>query len=146
MLNVCTLVGNLGQDPEVRYTSNGTAIANMSLAVTEHVKDADGNSDKRTHWFRLVTFGRTAEIAAEYLHKGSKIGVSGSLITREWVDREEQKRSVVEIRVNQLEFLETRQTGNDQQSRQQPQQSPPRQQSATPPIGPDYDADQDIPF
>jgi len=154
MLNVVTLVGNIGQDPEVRYTQSGAAICNMSLAVNEHTKSADGEPEKRTHWFKLVAFNRTAEVAAEYLKKGSKIGISGTLVTHQWIDKEGASRDTVEIRINQLEFLETRpadqqgqQTHYGQQPRgQQTQGRPPAQQQQRASSGQDYQPDEDIPF
>jgi single-strand DNA-binding protein len=154
MLNVVTLVGNLGQDVEVRYTQSGAAIANMSLAVNEHVKNQEtGEPEKRTHWFKLVAFNRTAEIAAAYLRKGSKIGISGTLVTRQWTDKEGAKRDTVEIRIAQLEFLETRpadqqgqQHQGQQQRSQQSQSRPPAQHQQHEQSGPSYEDDSSIPF
>jgi single-strand DNA-binding protein len=106
MHNVVALIGNLGSDPDIRYTQAGTAVCNMQIAVSEHYRDPDGQPAKRTHWFRCTAFARTAEIAAQYLHKGSRIGINGSLVQRTWVDQNTgQNRSSVEIRVNQLELL-----------------------------------------
>lgn len=105
MINTVTIIGNLGRDPEIRYSPKGTPICNMSIAVSEAYKDGDGNKLKRTHWFRAVAFGRTAEVASEYLEKGSKVGIRGMLQYREWEDTEGNKRSTVEIRVRELELL-----------------------------------------
>jgi single-strand DNA-binding protein len=105
MLNNVTLIGNLGQDPDVRYTQAGLAITNLSLAVSEHYKDASGESQKRTHWFRATAFGRTAEVAGEYLKKGSKLGISGQLVYRTWQDDNGNNRNAVEIRISQLQLL-----------------------------------------
>jgi single-strand DNA-binding protein len=105
MMNVVAIAGHLGSDPDIRYTPSGTAVANLSLAVNEFFKDGNGESQKRTHWFRAAAFGRTAEIAGEYLHKGSKVGISGQLVSREWQDGQGNNRRSVEIRVRQLELL-----------------------------------------
>jgi single-strand DNA-binding protein len=144
MLNTVTLVGNLGQDPETRFSASGLAICNLSIAVSEHSKDQSGESQKRTHWFRATAFGRTAEIAQQYLLKGSRVGISGQLIQRTWQDQNGGSRSSVEIRINQLELLTT--TNNRQGSQDHSEQYAADQQYkaaehfATP--GPD----DDIPF
>ena len=144
MFSVASIIGNLGQTPEVRYAASGTAIVNLSIAVSEHTKDANGNSEKRTHWFKAVCFGRTAEIAGQYLHKGSRVGVSGTLVTKEWVDQGGNKRSNVEIRVNQLELLSTKaeDQGTSAATHQQQNQSSPPPHTEAPP---DY-GDEQIPF
>lgn len=113
MLNNVTLIGNLGQDPDVRFSAAGLAICNLNLAVSEFYKDQAGESQKRTHWFRATAFGRTAEVAQQYLQKGSRVGISGQLIQRTWQDQNGGNRSSVEIRVNQLELLTSRQGSQD---------------------------------
>lgn len=95
----------MSQSVELRYTQQGLAIANLNLAVNEHFKNQNGEPQKRTHWFRATAFGRTAEIAAEYLHKGSKVGVAGQLVQRSWQDQNGNNRSSVEIRINQLKLM-----------------------------------------
>lgn len=105
MMNIVAIAGHLGADPEIRYTQSGLAVANLNIAVNEHYRDESGEQQKRTHWFRASAFGRTAEIAGEYLHKGSKVGVSGQLVSREWQDQEGNNRRSVEIRVRQLELF-----------------------------------------
>jgi single-strand DNA-binding protein len=105
MLNQVCIAGNLCQDVELRYTQQGLAIANLNLAVNEHFKDGNGEPRKRTHWFRATAFGRTAEIAGEYLKKGSKVGIAGQLVQRTWQDQEGNSRSSVEIRISQLELM-----------------------------------------
>jgi single-strand DNA-binding protein len=150
MMNVVAIAGHLGSDPDIRYTPSGTAVANLSLAVNEFFKDGQGESQKRTHWFRATAFGRTAEIAGEYLHKGSKVGISGQLVSREWQDGQGNNRRSVEIRVRQLELLgngngnghengEQRQTGG--QKRSDAYEAPP---DDLPP--PSDVTDGDIPF
>ncbi len=125
MLNSVSVIGNLGQDPDVRYTQQGLAVANLNIAVSEHYRDSNGESQKRTHWFRAAAFGRTAEIAGEYLKKGSKVGISGQLVQRTWQDDQGNNRSAVEIRISQLELIGG--NGNSQQH-QSDAQEPPRQQ------------------
>lgn len=161
MLNTVSVIGNLGQDPDVRYTQQGLAIANLSVAVSEFYKDQSGESQKRTHWFRATAFGRLAEIAGEYLKKGSKVGLGGQLVQRSWQDDQGNNRSVVEIRINQLELIGnggSQQQGDDTYSREQQksaqqnftqkngsQKSNPRG-SGPPDPDPPYDYGQDIPF
>ena len=92
-VNKVTLIGNLGNDPEVRYSGNGNAVANVSLATAESSRDKDsGEQQERTEWHRVVFFGRLAEIVSEYLHKGSQIYVEGRLQTNKWQDKEGNDR------------------------------------------------------
>ena len=117
MLNSVCLVGNLGADIDLRYSQgNGQAWGTVNLAVNEKYTDNLGNKTQRTHWFRLVMFGKTAEVAANYTSKGARIGIQGKLTTREWEDQNTgQKRSTVEIIVNSLELLGgTNANGNSQ--------------------------------
>ncbi|ALS97018.1 single-stranded DNA-binding protein [Lacimicrobium alkaliphilum] len=96
-INKVILVGNLGQDPEVRYTANGKAVANLSLATSESWKDQSGQIQEKTEWHRVVLFGKLAEIAGEYLRKGSQIYVEGKLQTRKWQDQQGQDKYTTEI-------------------------------------------------
>ena len=91
-VNKVILVGNLGRDPEVRYTTNGNPVATFSMATTERWNDPSGERRERTEWHRVVVFGKQAEIAGEYLRKGKQVYVEGSLQTREWTDRDGNKR------------------------------------------------------
>ena len=105
-LNKVMLIGNLGRDPEVRYTTNGTAVANFTLATNERWLDqATGERKERTEWHRIVVFGKQAEIAGEYLRKGRQVYVEGSLQTRDWTDREGNKRYTTEIRAGMFQML-----------------------------------------
>jgi single-strand DNA-binding protein len=100
-INKVILVGNLGQDPEVRYLPNGGAVANISVATSETWKDKQtGEPKERTEWHRVVIFGRLAEIAGEYLRRGSQVYIEGSLQTRKWQDQTGQDRYTTEIVVN----------------------------------------------
>ncbi len=107
-INKVILVGNLGQDPELRYTPSGTAVCNMRLATNEVYRDADGNLVERTEWHNLVAWGRLAEICNQYLRKGSKVYVEGSLQTRSWEDREGNTRYTTEIKIREMVMLDAK--------------------------------------
>jgi single-strand DNA-binding protein len=105
-VNKVILIGNLGKDPEVKYTPSGMAVARFSVATTDRVKDKDGNWQDRTEWHNLVAFQRTAEIAAEYLKKGNKVYIEGRLHSDSWDDKETgQKKYKTEIIINDLVLL-----------------------------------------
>lgn len=105
-INKVILVGNLGNDPDVKYTADGRAIANISLATTERWKDRNtGEQQDRTEWHRIVFFNRLAEIVSEYLKKGSQVYVEGKLQTRKWQDQSGQDRYTTEIVANEMQML-----------------------------------------
>ena len=105
-INKVILVGNLGADPETRYTASGSAITNIRVATSESWRDKQtGETQERTEWHRVVFFNRLAEIAGEYLRKGRQVYVEGSLQTREWTDREGNKRQTTEIRAQRFQML-----------------------------------------
>ncbi len=104
-VNKVILVGRLGRDPETRYTSGGQAVANFSLATDETYKDRNGERQKRTEWHKIVVWGKQAEIAQQYLKKGSLVYVEGRIQTRQWDDREGQKRTSFEIIANNFRML-----------------------------------------
>src|SRR5207245_9906740 len=105
-VNKVILVGNLGRDPETRYNPEGGAITNISIATTDTWKDkASGEKQERTEWHRVVFFSRLAEVAGEYLKKGSQVYVEGSLRTRKWQDKEGQDRYSTEIRGDVMQML-----------------------------------------
>ena len=104
-VNKVILVGNLGRDPEVRYTQSGTAVANFTLATNEVWNDKAGAKQERTEWHRIVVWGKQAEIAREYLSKGKQVYIEGSIQTRQWDDKEGNKRSTTEIKANRVIFL-----------------------------------------
>jgi single-strand DNA-binding protein len=109
-VNKVILIGNLGKDPEVRYTASGEAMCNFSLATTESWKDkSSGEKKELTEWHRISFFGKLAEIAGQYLKKGSQVYVEGSLRTRKWTDKEGQERYTTEIRGDQMTMLGSRQ-------------------------------------
>ncbi len=110
-INKVILVGNLGNDPEVRYTPNGNAVANISIATSDVWKDKQtGEQQERTEWHRVVLFNRLGEIAGEYLRKGSKVYIEGNLRTRKWQDKSGQERYTTEIVGNELQMLDSRQS------------------------------------
>lgn len=111
-VNKVILIGNLGADPEVRSTANGGYVANLRMATTETWRDRNsGERQERTEWHRVVFFGRTAEIAQQYLRKGSKIYVEGKLQTRKWQDQNGQDRYTTEIVGDTMQFLDSKSGG-----------------------------------
>ncbi len=104
-INKVILIGNVGADPEVRYTPSGTAVANFSLATTETWTNKDGEKDQKTEWHRIVAWGKQGEICGEYLSKGKQVYVEGSLQTRSWEDRDGVKRWSTEIRAARVLML-----------------------------------------
>lgn len=104
-LNKVMLIGNLGADPEIRYSANGLAVASFSIATNESVKDSDGNMKERTEWHNIIAFGKLAEICGDYLKKGQKIYIEGSIRTRSYDDKNGIKRYVTEIYANDLVML-----------------------------------------
>ena len=115
-VNKAILLGNLAADPEFRILSNGsnTAVATVSLATNESYRDQQGNIQDRTEWHRLVFWGRLAEIAHEYLHKGSQIYVEGKIRTRSYDDQNGQKKYITEVQVTDMQMLGTRAENNSQ--------------------------------
>jgi len=151
-INKVILIGNLGKDPEVRYTTSGSAVTNITLATSESWKDKNtGETQERTEWHRIVFFNRLAEIAGEYLKKGSKVYIEGSLRTRKWQGQDGQDRWTTEIVANEMQMLDSRSDGDtsfnqDNQQSQQSQQ-PQGQPQSDPAAQPfDDDLDDDMPF
>ena len=110
-VNKVILVGNLGRDPETRYTTSGDAVTNIRLATTDTWKDKNGEKQERTEWHNIVFYGRQAEIAGEYLKKGRQIYVEGRLQTRKWQDKEGQDRYTTEIIADRMQMLGGREGG-----------------------------------
>lgn len=107
-LNKAMVIGRLGADPDVRYTQSNTAVANMSVATTERYKDRNGELQENTEWHRIVCWGRLAEICQQYLKKGSLAYFEGPIQTREWEDKEGQKRYTTEIKALTMQILDSR--------------------------------------
>ena len=108
-VNKVILIGNLGRDPETRYMPDGAAITNISVATTDTWKDKQGEKQEKTGWHRVAFFGRLAEIAGEYLKKGSQVYVEGRLQTRKWQDKDGQDRYTTEIVADRMQMLGSRQ-------------------------------------
>jgi single-strand DNA-binding protein len=154
-INKVILIGNLGRDPETRYTQGGSAVTNLNIATSDSWKDRQtGEQQERTEWHRVVCFARLAEIAGEYLRKGSKVYIEGRLQTRKWQDQGGQDRYTTEIVANEMQMLDSRggASGGDYDApppREQYQGggggSAPRQQ-ASEPVDMADDLDDDIPF
>ena len=104
-VNKVILLGNLGRDPEVRFTQGGTPVANFTMATTDRWSDPSGEKKEKTEWHRIVVWGKQAEIAGEYLKKGRPVFIEGSLQTREWTDRDGNKRYTTEVRAQRLQLL-----------------------------------------
>lgn len=104
-VNKVILVGNLGKDPETKYTPQGTAVVTFSLATSENRKDKEGNWKEHTEWHRIVVFGKMAENCGQYLKKGRQVYVEGAIQSRNYKDKEGQERSIYEIRASQIVFL-----------------------------------------
>ena len=155
-VNKAILVGNLGQDPEIRYTPGGSAVCNVPLATTESWKDREsGERREKTEWHRLVFFGRLAEITAEYMQKGSKAYIEGRLQTRKWQDQSGADRYTTEVVVSEMLMLSARSDSAaryDQQSHNNrteaggPAESPRPAPPAREGVSANSDFDDDIPF
>jgi len=166
-VNKVIIVGNLGKDPEVRYMPSGDAVANITVATTDKWKDKQsGEQREQTEWHRISFFGKLAEIAGQYLHKGSQVYIEGKLQTRKYTDKDGVEKFATEIKADSMQMLGSRQGGDSggqqgnaprQQSNQRPQgngnaprqgqqgQERQAQQRQQPPSGFD-DMDDDIPF
>lgn len=135
-INKVILVGNLGQDPETRYTANNSAVTNITIATSESWTDkATGQKQERTEWHRVVLFNKLGEIAGQYLRKGSKVYIEGALRTRKWQDQQGQDRYTTEIVANDLQMLDSRggdQMGGGQPMNQQPMGGGYQQPAAAP--------------
>lgn len=148
-VNKAILVGNLGRDPEIRYTPNGTAVANFTMATTESIRSKDGGREDRTEWHRIVAFGRLAEICGQYLAKGRQVYIEGRIQTRDWEDRDGNKRSTTEIVANTMQMLGSPPSGGPSgQQTPPPSGTPPVRESGPDGYGGDYGGpiDDDIPF
>jgi single-strand DNA-binding protein len=134
-VNKVILIGRLGRDPELRYTQGGQAVANFTLATNERYSNKSGEQQERTEWHRIVAWGKTGELCAQYLSKGRNVYVEGRLQTREWEDKEGQKRTTTEIVAQNVTFLDSARSGASGGANADSQRDP-----AAPP------ASDDIPF
>jgi len=153
-VNKVILIGNLGAEPDVRFTPGGVAVANVRIATSESWRDKQsGELTDRTEWHRLVFFGRLAEVVKDYVHKGSKIYVEGRLQTRKWQGQDGQDRYTTEIVCNEMQMLDGRgEGGGGREPREQREQREPRsqdnrrEQQSMPDMADDPGFDDDIPF
>ena len=139
MLNQCNFIGNLGNDPEIRYAASGTTIANISIACSHKYKD-----EEHTEWVRGVAFGKLAEIIGEYLRKGSQVFISGRMQTKKWEDKDGNNRYTTEIVINDMKMLGNKSGGSNATPSSDSSGSQPEQ--AAKPTAASNDFDDDIPF
>ncbi|HEX9180133.1 MAG TPA: single-stranded DNA-binding protein [Burkholderiales bacterium] len=148
-INKVILIGNLGADPETRYTASNDAVTNIRIATTETWKDKSGEKQERTEWHNVVFFGKLAEIAGEYLKKGRQVYVEGSLRTRKWQDKAGQDRYTTEVVASDMKMLGSRSSGTSFEVVDQPDAAPakagPKPGAKKAPGGFD-DLEDDIPF
>lgn len=145
-VNKVILVGNLGKNPEMRYTQGGAAVANMTLATTERFTDKSGQKQEQTEWHRVVAFGKLAEICGQYLTKGRQVYFEGRIQTRQWQDQQGQKRYTTEIVATNMQMLGSRGERSEQAPAGQPDHAAtvPPDDSVTADFG--GGPDDDIPF
>ena len=128
MINKVILIGNLGADPEIRYSQSGSQVATFNVATTERRKGQDGQMQEQTEWHRIVAWSKLAEICSQYLHKGSKVYLEGKLQTRKWTDQGGIERYTTEIVAREMKMLDGKKDGQQQQQWDpQPQRMVPEQ-------------------
>lgn len=143
-VNKVIIVGRLGKDPEMKYTASGTAVANFNLATNYSMKDQEGNFIDKTEWHRVVAFGRTAEVAGEYLAKGRLVYVEGRLQTRSWEDQNGQKRYTTEVVCSDMQLLGSR---GEAEPKTEEQPANETEETTTEPEKPKTeDEEDDLPF
>lgn len=151
-VNKVILVGNLGRDPETRYSADGAAMTNVTLATTYQWKDKSGEKKEETEWHRIQFFGRLAEIAGEYLKKGRPVYIEGRIRTRKWQDKDGQERTTTEIVAEQMQMLGGREGGGGGGGMSSDREGPPASSHSasaskpTKPAGKFDDFEDDIPF
>lgn len=148
MLNKVILIGRLGRDPEVRYMPNGEAVCNFSVATSESWKDSNGQKQERSEWHNITMYRKLAEIAGQYLTKGSQVYLEGKIQSRKYTDKNGVERTAYDIIVNEMKMLGG--SNNDGQQAQQAKNgtlpAPPTRQAPAAPAAPVEDVDDDIPF
>ena len=140
-VNKVILIGNLGSDPELKYTPSGAAVTNFNVATNEVWNDKDGNKQERTEWHRVVLWRKLAEIAGEYLKKGSKVYIEGRLQTRSWEDKDGVKRYITEVVADNMTMLDSKSEGGSSGS--DVSSAPPATEA---PPAADSGAEDDLPF
>ena len=145
-LNLCLFIGRLGADPETRFAPSGTAVTNIRIAVGKKWKDKNGQTQEATEWVPVVMFSRLAEVAGEYLKKGSRVRINGEFKTRKWEDQQGNTRYTTEIVASEMQMLDGRNEGAGQSSHQGQQSQAPAQGGGFQPPADDFETDSDIPF
>ncbi len=145
-VNKVILIGNLGADPDLRHTPSGTAVSNLRLATTEVFSTREGEKNKRTEWHRVVAFGRLAEICNQYLKKGRQVYIEGRLQTREWEDKNGDKRYTTEIVATNMTMLGGRGEGGGGYAAEEAQSEAPADTADAPAPANAADEDSDLPF
>ena len=138
-LNRVMLIGNLGADPEVKYTPNGTAVTNFRIATSEKWKDKEGKAQERTEWHRIVTFGKLAEICGEYLAKGKQVYIEGRIQTRSWDNKDGNKKYMTEVVADKMQMLGSPGSPDNKQKGQAVEETGFSQENSSP-------QDEDVPF
>ena len=148
MLNKVTLIGRLDKDPETRYMPNGEAVCNFSVATSESWKDQSGQRQERTEWHNITMYRRLAEIAGQYLKKGSQVYLEGKIQSRKYTDKNGVDRTAYDIIVNEMKMLGGGNDSGQQSAQHTPPEQPRRQAPATPaaPASPVDDESDGIPF
>ena len=139
-LNKVMLIGNLGKDPEIRYTASGTAVASFSLATSDRIKSKTGEWEEKTEWHNITLWGRQAEVAGEYLAKGKTVYIEGRLQTRKWQDRDGRDRYTTEVIGDKMQMLSGKGEGGSRQNTTRPESQEPAYEE------PAFNPDDDIPF
>lgn len=146
MLNKVILIGRLGQEPTIRYMPNGEAVCNFSVATSESWKDQSGQRQERVEWHNVTMYRRLAEIAGQYLKKGSQVYLEGKIQSRKYTDKNGVERTAYDIIVNEMKMLGGGSDGQQAQPAQAETPTPPRRQAQATPAAPAEDIDDDVPF
>lgn len=146
MLNKVILIGRLGRDPETRFMPNGEAVCNFSVATSESWNDRNGQRQERTEWHNITMYRKLAEIAGQYLTKGSQVYLEGKIQSRKYQGKDGIERTAYDIIVNEMKMLGGGSDGQQAQSAQAETPTPPRRQAPATPAAPVEDIDDDIPF
>ena len=149
-MNIVMIVGNVGRDPEIRTTPNGSKVANFSIATSERWKDKDGEKAERTTWNNCIAWGPLVTVIENYVTKGSKLAIEGKLESRKWTDREGNERTAVEVNVQRLELLSPRKergaTDDEEEAPAMRRPKPKPKPAVKEDNGKGYDLDDEIPW
>lgn len=145
-LNKAILIGRLGRDPEVRYMPNGEAVCNFSIATSETWKDQHGQKQERTEWHAITLYRRLAEVAGQYLKKGSQVYIEGRIQSRKYTGKDGIERTAYEIIGNEMKMLGGKAEGSSESANTAEPPAPPRRQAPAAPAQPVDDIDDDVPF